>query len=136
MALPKIHSTFLCMAAAVLALLFAFDPAATWWFPSCPLRALTGWLCPFCGSLRAIHALLHGDPRVALALNPLVTAGILTGVTVLASDAVHPVRTSRFDRLVARCAGARGLAVAIAFAVLRNVPYLRENPQLFGWMAQ
>jgi hypothetical protein len=27
-------------------LLFVFDPAATWWFPSCPFNALTGWLCP------------------------------------------------------------------------------------------
>lgn len=122
MPLPKVHGTFLCMALAVLPLVFAFDPAATWWFPSCPLRALTGWLCPFCGSLRAIHALVHGDPRVAVALNPLVTAGVLIGVAALVSDAVHPVRTSRFEQLLARCFSARGVAVAIAFAVLRNVP--------------
>ena len=60
------------MALVALPLVFAFDPAETWWFPSCPLRALTGWQCPFCGSLRAVHALLHGAPRSALDLNPLV----------------------------------------------------------------
>ena len=130
MPLPKIPGTLLCAALVVLALLFAFDPAVTWWFPSCPLRALTGWLCPFCGSLRAIHALLHGNLKVAVAMNPLVTTGILTGLAALASDAVHPVRTSRFAGLVARCVSARGLAVALAFAVLRNVS------SHFGWMAQ
>ncbi|MEP7310579.1 MAG: DUF2752 domain-containing protein [Acidobacteriota bacterium] len=126
MPLPKIHGTFLCMAVVVLPTLFAFDPAATWWFPSCPLRSLTGWLCPLCGSLRAIHALVHGDPLVALALNPLVTAGVLIGMAALVSDAVRPVRTpvrtTRFEGLLARCFGARGLAVAFAFAVLRNLP--------------
>jgi hypothetical protein len=127
MPLPKVHGTFLCMAVVVLPLLFAFDPAVTWWFPSCPLRALTGWLCPFCGSLRAVHALIHGDARVALALNPLVTAGILTGLAMFVSDVVHPVRTSRLEGLLTRCFGAWGLAVGIAFAVLRNVP------SRFGW---
>jgi hypothetical protein len=61
-------------------LIVAFDPAATWWFPSCPLHALTGWLCPLCGSLRALHALLLGAPAAAFSLNPLTTTGAVAGL--------------------------------------------------------
>ena len=59
---------------AVAALLFFFDPAASAFYPSCPLRALTGLLCPFCGGLRAAHALLHGHVLEAAALNPFLFA--------------------------------------------------------------
>src|SRR5258708_25879013 len=58
---PRLTVVALALAAP-LALLAVFDPASTWWLPSCPFHALTGWLCPLCGSLRAVHALLHGAP--------------------------------------------------------------------------
>ncbi len=44
--------------------------------PGCVFHALTGVPCPACGSTRAILALLAGDPRTALAFNPLVTLGV------------------------------------------------------------
>jgi hypothetical protein len=106
---------------AAAALLFAFDPATTWWFPSCPFNALTGWLCPFCGSLRALHALLRGTPRIALALNPLTTLGLVLGLMALLDDAVRPARASRFARLTGLCFSGRGLALAVAFGVFRNL---------------
>ena len=90
------------------ALLAAFDPATTWWFPSCPFQALTGWLCPFCGSLRAIHALLIGSPLAALAFNPITVAGL--GAWVLARE-----------RAVAFCLSPRGLMLLAAFGLLRNL---------------
>jgi hypothetical protein len=64
-----------CGAAAVTfaALLYAYDPAALG-TPLCPLRALTGLLCPLCGGLRATHALLHGRVFEAVALNPFLFA--------------------------------------------------------------
>src|SRR5687767_1756229 len=64
--------------AAAAALLYIFDPASTPFYPACPLRALTGLMCPLCGGLRAAHALLHGRVFEALALNPfLFVAGTL-----------------------------------------------------------
>ena len=95
--------------AVALLLLLAFDPAVTWWFPSCPLYALTGWLCPLCGSLRAIHALLLGAPAAALALNPLTTIAV---VACLFS------RT----RVAALVFSPRGAFVLIAFGIVRNFP--------------
>jgi hypothetical protein len=114
-----------CLAIAGAALLRAFDPATTWWFPSCPFRALTGWSCPFCGSLRALHAFLRGAPRIALALNPLATVGLVFSLIALLHDAVRPGRPARFQQLTGLCFSGRGFAVVVAFGVLRNLPGLR-----------
>jgi len=54
-----------------LGLLFIFNPATTGWIPPCPFHALTGLECPGCGSLRALHSLLHLNSMQALAYNPL-----------------------------------------------------------------
>ena len=96
-------------AAAPVALLAAFDPASTWWFPSCPLHALTGWLCPLCGSLRALHALLHGAPAAAFAFNPLTTLAV-------------PAWLASRRRMSAFCFSPAGAALIAAFGLLRNVP--------------
>jgi hypothetical protein len=93
---------------AVAAPLAFFDPAATWWFPSCPLFALTGWQCPLCGSLRALHALLTGSLAAAIRFNPLTTIAALASVVAR-------------ERLIAWGSSARGLAAFVAFGLLRNV---------------
>ena len=116
------QSAFAGVTLGAATLLFAFDPAVTWWFPSCPLNALTGWLCPFCGSLRAVHALLHGDPLAASTLNPLTTAAAAAGLVALVRDTAQPARAAHIQRLFSFCISARGLALAAAFGVLRNLP--------------
>jgi hypothetical protein len=130
MPVQPIHRTSLSLALVTVPLLAVFDPAETWWFPSCPLRALTGWLCPFCGSLRALHALLHGAWGVALRLNPLTTFGVLACMATLVYDAVAPDQSSRFDRVLRLCFSARGVAFLIAFGVFRNL----SEP--FAWIAR
>ena len=71
----------LLAATGILLVLFFFDPARFSFYPRCPLHSVTGLDCPTCGSLRAIHQLLHGHVRAAYALNPLlfylVPAGLL-----------------------------------------------------------
>jgi hypothetical protein len=94
--------------AALTLVLVAFDPATTWWFPSCPFYAITGWLCPLCGSLRAIHALLRGAPLTALAFNPLLVVGLGTWLVAR-------------ERTTAICFSRRGLALLMAFGLLRNL---------------
>ena len=112
------------------ALLFTFDPAATWWFPSCPLNALTGWLCPFCGSLRACHALLHGHLDAAWTFNPLTTLAAAMVPSAAILDAIGTPRTSCSTRLFSLCVSPRGLVFAAAFGVLRNLP----DP--LGWLTR
>ena len=96
------------LALTAVALLVAFDPATTWWFPACPLHALTGWLCPLCGSLRALHTLLLGDPLTALALNPLTIIGL--GAWIVARERT----TAFFFRPT-------GVALFAGFGLLRNL---------------
>jgi len=59
------------MALLALGFLFLVNPAATGWVPPCPLHALTGLECPGCGSLRALHSILHLHVMQALGYNPM-----------------------------------------------------------------
>jgi len=88
--------------------LAGWDPATTTWFPSCPFYAITGWQCPLCGSLRALHALLHGAPLAALTFNPLTVTGL--AMWLVARD-----RTARF------CFSGYGLTLLMGFGLLRNL---------------
>jgi len=115
------HAALVGLSLAAAAVLFAFDPAVTRWFPSCPLYALTGWLCPFCGSLRALHALLQGNVAAAAAFNPLTTALVGAGAVAGAHDLVRSSSVSLVDRLVSRCFSIQGLACAALFGVARNM---------------
>lgn len=104
-------------------LLEVFDPATSGIFPPCPLRYLTGWYCPGCGSLRAIHQLLHGNLRAAWALNPL-TVVLLPFLTYgLASFALLEFRGHGLPQPFLRSGWIRALcAVIILFAIARNLP--------------
>jgi hypothetical protein len=53
-------------------MLFCFDPNKYNFFPVCLFHRTTGLLCPGCGSLRALHQLLHGHILVAFEFNPLL----------------------------------------------------------------
>ena len=116
------------LALAAMTVLLELDPATTWWFPSCPFRAVTGLLCPFCGSLRALHSLLQGAPQLAFALNPLVTIGVTTVVGALAYDTARPAHATAVERLTGWCFSARGVALVAAFGVLRN------SSEASGWV--
>lgn len=79
MKLPSDRATLMILAPAMIAALLMlrlFDPATSGVFPPCPFRALTGWLCPGCGSLRAIHQLLLGNFSKAFALNPFAVISL------------------------------------------------------------
>ncbi len=61
------------VAAAALAAAYYFvDPATAVLMPKCPFKLVTGFDCPACGTQRAMHALLHGHWRQALAVNPFM----------------------------------------------------------------
>ncbi len=61
--------------------LYSFDPTQNSFYPVCFFHRATGLLCPGCGSLRAMHQLLHGHVFTALRDNlimmlTLVIAGV------------------------------------------------------------
>jgi hypothetical protein len=119
----RLLAALLVAMAAGVVLLEVFDPATSGIFPPCPVRYLTGWYCPGCGSLRAIHQLLHGNLRAAWALNPL-TVILLPFLTYgLASFALFELRGNGLPQPVLRAGWIRALCAAIIlFGIARNVP--------------
>jgi hypothetical protein len=57
-------------------LLYCFDPVRVPIFPVCQFHRWTGLDCPGCGSLRAMHELLHGHILAALHFNLLLVVSI------------------------------------------------------------
>ena len=84
---------------AGVAVFFFFDPATAGFYPPCLFRTVFGAQCPGCGSLRALHQLLHGNIAAAWAFNkpllialPLasVFAAFRSGVLFRRHEKVHP----------------------------------------------
>lgn len=98
-----------------------FDPFRTH-IPLCILNHLTGLECPGCGAIRAVHALLAGDPLLALRSNALVTIAIpLVGIGLLVW-AVRRAREKITDLMPSSTVLLALVAVAVLYAVLRNLP--------------
>jgi hypothetical protein len=63
-------------AVALLGCLAVRDPNEAGAYPLCPFRAITGWDCPGCGSLRGLHALAVGDLRIMADQNLLLLVAV------------------------------------------------------------
>jgi hypothetical protein len=116
-------SVGMLVAAVGVVLLRLYDPATSGIFPPCPVHYLTGWYCPGCGSLRALHALLHGDLLQAWAMNPL-TVMLLPFLTYgLISEVLLRTRGLRLPEPALSAGHIRALfAVIVLFGVVRNLP--------------
>lgn len=69
----------LIIAAAVIVLslvYFVIDARHSGFFPRCPFFVVTGFLCPGCGSQRAVSSLLHADIIQAMHYNILLVASL------------------------------------------------------------
>lgn len=107
---------------AGLILLRWFDPATANIFPPCPLHYLTGFYCPGCGSLRAIHQLLHGNLGAAWAMNPLTMLLLPFIAYGLASEGLRHLRGRGLPQPMLPGSWIRVLCgVILLFGVLRNI---------------
>jgi hypothetical protein len=119
------------LAAGGLILLRVFDPAQAGIFPPCPVHYLTGLYCPGCGSLRAMHSLLHGDVRRAWAMNPLAMTLLPFIGYGLASEVCTHFRGRALQGMMLSATSIRVLcAIIVLFGVVRNLPL---HP--FDWLA-
>jgi hypothetical protein len=107
---------------AAAAVLYWFDPSQGGFYPICLFHRTTGLLCPGCGSLRAMHQLLHGHLARAFQLNPLLLLSIPLGIWFAARTFMQredPAVSSRFP------AGKWlwvVLGLGLAFSIWRNIP--------------
>jgi hypothetical protein len=89
--------------------------------PLCPLHAMTGLWCPFCGSTRAGYAMIHADPVTALHDNALFVVA-LPLLAVLWWRWWQSPGTSPGGRPLPRPVSWALAVVVLAFGVLRNLP--------------
>ena len=115
------------MVAAILgglAIVYQFPPAENSFYPRCPIYLTTHWLCPGCGSTRALHSLLHLDIQSALRYNALFT--LLFPIACLWIGFIV-YRTMRYDQFP-NLAFPRSLAVClivtvVLFTIARNTMF-------------
>lgn len=123
-ALRRAQAFLLLLAGAATGpILFVVNPATSPLFPPCPLRWATGWLCPGCGSLRAMHQLLHGEVAAAFALNPLMLMLLPLTIFLLAQHLVSVLRPRAFERALPATAVWALLLLTVTYAVARNLPH-------------
>lgn len=92
--------------------------------PRCPFLQLTGWQCPGCGSLRGIHALLHGDIGRVLQLNVMLIPGLIYFAFLVLLELTRP-HNLRAERLYRRFSGRTAswiiFAIIVAWGIGRNL---------------
>jgi hypothetical protein len=108
-------------AGAALAADVAFDPVHRH-VPLCPLHAVTGLWCPLCGGLRAADSLAHLQVTNALHDNAVFVLA-LPLVVLWWVDWVVRSRSGSPSRAMPRYAVATLVVVAVAFTVVRNLPF-------------
>lgn len=109
-------------------ILFFFNPAEHGFYPVCYFHAATGLNCPGCGALRAMHQLLHGHLVEAARFNLLLLLCLPYAGWRTISFAVARLRGRRTAFTIPSVWLWTFLCVAIAFAILRNLPGV-------GWLS-
>lgn len=107
-------------AVAGIGILVRFNPATSAFYPFCPLHRLTGLLCPGCGSLRALHELLHGNVLTAFHLNALLVLSLPLLAVFVARGLWRRRRGCRDSFGISGGVYWAGFAVIILFGIFRN----------------
>jgi hypothetical protein len=116
-------SAVVAMAAGGLSVIYLLDPETSDLYPPCPFLALTGFYCPGCGTLRALHQLTRGHPLAALDLNPLMMLLLPFIMYFLASHVMLALTGWPLRKFFVRPALIWALlGVVLVYWLLRNIP--------------
>ena len=97
------------------------DPNQSGHYPTCPFLFITGYYCPGCGSLRAVHALTHGDVGAAVGLNVLTVVGIVAAAVVWGRWMLRAWRGQPRTRVAPAWTIYLVLGVVVVFWIVRNL---------------
>ena len=107
-----------------LAVVYRFPPTEYSFYPRCPIYLTTHWLCPGCGSTRALHSLLHLDFHGALHYNALFTLLFPFACLWLGLICYRAMRYDQFPNLVfPRSAAVCLIVTVVLFTVARNTMF-------------
>jgi hypothetical protein len=98
------------------------DPSRPGRYPTCPFLQLTGHVCPGCGTLRAVHALAHGDLGAAAGLNLLAVAAVPLLAALWLRWSAARLDGRWLPRLPAVAIWAPA-ALTLTFWLVRNLPF-------------
>jgi hypothetical protein len=101
--------------------LFFCDPSRVPIYPTCVFHRLTGLDCPACGSLRALHELLHGDFISALHFNAFLVLS-LPLFAWFAFDFLRREIQEQPPRKIRLLYVTLYIAAFVAFGILRDLP--------------
>ena len=110
--------------------LFWFNPGQYAFYPFCTFYRATGLLCPGCGTLRALHQLLHGHLLAAFRFNALFVLGLAVAPWFTLQWARNRVGKAPHCLTVPAAWLWGALAVLVLFGVLRNLPFAHS-----AWLA-
>ena len=122
--LGRLGPVLLCTAAVGLLCLYGLgNPETSAWFPRCPIKWLTGFSCPGCGSQRAVHALLHGHVAQAWHFNAALVLALPPVSVGMWFEYVAPLRLrQRFRQATSHPVLALALTAAIlCWTIGRNI---------------
>lgn len=121
---PKVKYAAIALLTIVgVVLLYIFDPRVQGIYPVCPFFGLTGYHCAGCGTLRALHSLLHADIPAALGYNAFAIAALPFIAYSYISGATSAFTMKSLPRVfIPHHWIWTLLAVVIAFWTIRNLP--------------
>jgi hypothetical protein len=109
------------MAVAGALILFFCDPIRVAIYPVCVFHRVTGLNCPACGSLRALHQLLHGNFIAALHFNAFTVLSLPLFASVGVYFAMRPSTGDSAARIRPLWIWLY-LAAFVVFGILRELP--------------
>lgn len=118
------------LAAGVCLILFLYDPGQNRFYPRCILHQTTGLLCPGCGSLRALHHLLHGQVVAAVHFNALFVLGTPVAGWLVVRSLLRSLHGQPQSLGLHPAWLWLALAAVILFGILRNLPFAHA-----AWLA-
>ncbi|QIY84146.1 DUF2752 domain-containing protein [Chryseobacterium sp. NEB161] len=106
----------------IIAVYYFLNPSDSSLFLSCPLKSVTGYDCPGCGSQRALHALLHGRFAEAFGFNPLFVISIPLVLLILLISWINQYRSADKQILFYRSKAFLiiVLIIVLLFSLFRN----------------